>query len=56
MKELEELLEHFRSWNKVWDQFQNKENIFNNTDVKPTTKDVFLTTLNEKYKVIRKDE
>lgn len=54
MKELEELLEDFRSWNKVWEQFQNKENIFNTTNVKPTTKDVFLSALNEKYKVIKK--
>jgi len=56
MKELEELLEDFRSWNKVWEQFQNKKNIFNTTNVKPTTKDVFLSALNEKYKVVKKEK
>jgi hypothetical protein len=47
---MEELLEHFRFWNKAWDDYQNGD-LKNN--VKPTSKEVFLAALNKRYTVLK---
>ena len=54
MEELEELLQQFRNWNEVWYQYQNGLDKFNiKHNIKPTSKDLFLSVLVKKYKVIK---
>jgi len=53
MKELEELLYHFRSWNTVWNDYQNETSYHKN--IKPSSKEQFLEELNKRYTIIKKE-
>ncbi len=52
MEELKELIHHFRSWNKVWEEYQNGTAYKN---IKPSSIEQFLEELNKRYIVIKKE-
>lgn len=46
---MEELLEHFRFWNNLWEKYDNKID-----KVKPTSKEEFIKELEKRYKVTKR--
>ena len=48
---MEELLDHFREWNKAWEMYKHYE--LKLPSIKPTSKEVFIEALEQKYKITK---
>lgn len=45
---MEELIEHFRFWNLLWEKYDSKKDI-----IKPASKEVFIKELSKRYTVTK---